>query len=124
MTDNIMDKRKQTGRQGEAIAERYLADKGYKLIERNWRCQIGELDLIVADDNDLIFVEVRTRQDFRFGTPEESITPAKQARLIELAETYLQETAAAHRSWRIDVVAVRLGPGLPQINHIINAVGW
>jgi putative endonuclease len=72
----------------------------------------------------LVFVEVRTRRSRQFGTPEESITPAKQARLIELAETYLQDTEDVDRSWRIDVVAVRLGSGLPQINHFENAVGW
>ena len=72
----------------------------------------------------LIFVEVRTRSGKRYGTPEESITPTKQARLIELAQTYLKETNAPHPSWRIDVAAVRLGAGLPQINHIENAVGW
>ncbi len=119
-----MDKRKQTGRQGEEIAASHLADKGYKIIQRNWRCPIGELDIIMEDGPTLIFVEVRTRRGKRFGAAEESITPAKQTRLIELAQTYLQETAAAHQSWRIDVVAVQLGRGLPQINHIENAVGW
>jgi putative endonuclease len=119
-----MDRRKQTGRQGEEIAARYLEDNGYKLVQRNWRCKIGELDLIVEDDDVLVFVEVRTRHGHRYGIPEESITPAKQARLIELAETYLQETSSIPQSWRIDVVAVQLGPGRPQINHIENAVGW
>jgi putative endonuclease len=119
-----MDRRKQIGRQGEEIAVSYLANKGYKIIQRNWRCQAGELDIIVEDGNSLVFVEVRTRRGNRFGTPEESITPAKQARLIELAETYLQETSTTRRAWRIDVVAVQLGSGLPQVNHLENAVGW
>ncbi len=119
-----MDKRKQTGHQGEEIAALYLVDKGYKIIQRNWRCPIGELDIIMEDGPNLIFVEVRTRRGQRFGKAVESITPAKQNRLIELARTYLQQTAAPHRSWRIDVVAVQLGRGLPQINHLENAVGW
>ncbi len=121
---SIMDRRKQTGRQGEEIAASYLVGKGYKIIQRNWRCPIGELDIIMEDGPNLIFVEVRSRRGQRFGKAEESITPAKQNRLIELAQTYLQQTAAPHRSWRIDVVAVQLGRGLPQINHIENAVGW
>mgnify|MGYP003881092507 CR=1 FL=1 len=58
------------------------------------------------------------------GPAEESITPAKQARLIELAQTYLQETATSQQPWRIDVVAIQLGSGLPHINHLENAVGW
>ena len=119
-----MDKRKQTGRQGEDMAASFLIGKGCKIIERNWRCAAGEVDLIMEDGDALVFVEVRTRSGLRFGRPEESITPAKQARLIELAQTYLQERAASSQLWRIDVVAVQLGPGLPQVNHIENAVGW
>lgn len=119
-----MDKRKQTGRQGEDIAASFLTGKGCKIIERNWRCAVGELDLVVADGDTLVFVEVRTRSGSRFGLAEESITPAKQARLIELAQTYLQESVASPQSWRIDVVTVQLGRGLPQVNHIENAVGW
>ena len=119
-----MDKRKQTGRQGEDIAASFLTGKGCKIIERNWRCSAGELDLIVADGDTLVFVEVRTRTGSRFGLAEESITPAKQARLVELAQTYLQESTAPLLSWRIDVVTVQLGRGLPQMNHIENAVGW
>lgn len=119
-----MDRRKQTGRQGEEIAASYLVDKGYKILQRNWHCPTGELDIVMEDDGALVFVEVRTRRGNRFGTAEESITPVKQARLVELAQTYLQEVVPPHQSWRIDVVAVHLGPGLPQVNHIENAVGW
>ncbi len=119
-----MDKRKQTGRQGEDLAATYLANKGYKILRRNWFCPTGELDLIAEDGNTLVFVEVRTRRGDRFGSAEESVTPAKQARLIELAQTYLQEAAVPPQPWRIDVVAVQLERGLPTIRHIENAVGW
>lgn len=119
-----MDQRKQIGRQGEDIAATFLTNKGYHLIARNWRCPSGELDLIATDGDTLVFVEVRSRSGSRFGLAEESITPAKQARLITLAQTYLQETATLTPRWRIDVIAVQMGPGLPQINHIENAVGW
>jgi len=120
-----MDNRKKTGRRGEEMAAAYFARQGYTIIERNWRCATGELDIIMEKEDTLIFVEVRTRSSRRFGTAEESVTPAKQARLVELAQAYLQETEqAAHRPWRIDVAAIRLGPGKPQINHITNAVGW
>jgi putative endonuclease len=119
-----MDTRKQTGRRGEDIAASHLVDKGYKIIQRNWRCSVGELDIVAEDGDTLVFVEVRTRKGQRFGTAEESVTPTKQARLIELAQTYLQKTSTRSRLWRIDVVAVQLGAGLPQVNHIENAVGW
>lgn len=118
------NKRQQVGRQGEEIAARYLVDRGYSILQRNWRCPVGELDLVTEDDNTLVFVEVRTRQGRRFGRAEESLTPAKQARLVELAQTYLQETGAVPSAWRIDVIAIQLGPGLPDIKHIENAVGW
>jgi len=119
-----MDRRKQTGRQGENIAAAYLSEKGCQIVARNWVCPTGELDIIAQDGDALIFVEVRTRRGDRFGTAEESITPTKQARLIELSQTYLQDISQPHPPWRIDVVAVQLGQGLPQINHIKNAVGW
>ena len=119
-----MNKRQTVGQQGEAMARAYLVKVGYDIITHNWRCAIGELDIVAQKDNVLIFVEVRTRRGHRFGTPEESITPAKQARLVALAETYWQEMTPEHKAWRIDVVAVRMGAGEPQINHIENAVGW
>lgn len=120
----MTDQRKQTGRQGEDLAVSFLKGKGYQLIERNWRCPTGELDIIAADGDTVVFVEVRTRSGLHFGSAEESITPAKQARLIELAQIYVQEKTLSTQPWRIDVVAIQLGRGLPQINHIENAVGW
>lgn len=119
-----MDKRKQTGQQGEVIAATYLTEQGYEIVQRNWRCSTGEVDIIARSGDILIFVEVRTRSSRRFGTAEESVTPAKQARLIELAQAYLQESQIDDCFWRIDVIAIQLRPGLPQINHIENAVGW
>lgn len=119
-----MDKRKQTGRRGEELAAGYLQQKGYAIIERNWRCPVGELDVIAQDGLTLVFVEVRTRQGSRFGRAEESITPAKQARLIELAQTYLQEKTISPQAWRIDVVAIQIEGGRPQVTHLENAVGW
>lgn len=119
-----MDTRQRTGRHGEEIAASFLANKGYHIIEHNWRCSSGELDLVATDGDTLVFVEVRTRSGSRFGLAEESITLTKQTRLITLAEAYLQEKSLSTHSWRIDVVAVQLGPGLPQVKHIENAVGW
>ena len=119
-----MDRRKQTGRQGEEIAATYLSEVGCRIVARNWVCPTGELDIIAQNGDTLIFVEVRTRRGNRFGTAEESVTPAKQARLVDLAQAYLHNIPQPHPPWRIDVIAVQLGPGLPRINHIENAVGW
>ena len=70
---------------------------------------MGEIDLVTEKEGKLIFVEVRTRRGDRLGTPEESITPAKRARLIAAAQTYLDEQGQADRDWRIDVVAIEIG---------------
>ena len=119
-----MDKRKQTGQHGEDIAVAFFTERGFNIVQRNWRCPAGELDIIMEKDNTLVFVEVRTRTSHRLGSAEESVTPAKQHKLVELAHRYLQETDAPHPAWRIDVAAVWLGSGTPQVNHIENAVGW
>ncbi len=70
---------------------------------------MGEIDLVTEHDGLLIFVEVRTRRTDRLGTPEESITPAKRAKLIAAAQTYLDEHDQTDRDWRIDVVAIEIG---------------
>jgi len=97
------------GKRGEQYAAQYLTDHGYAVRARNWRCPVGEIDLVTEKDGVLIFVEVRTRRSDRLGTPEESITPAKRARLIAAAQTYLDEQGQTDRDWRIDIVAIEIG---------------
>ena len=97
------------GKRGEQYAAQYLIDHGYAVRARNWRCAVGEIDLVTERDGRLIFVEVRTRRGDRLGTPEESITPTKRARVIAAAQTYLDEQGQADRDWRIDVVAIEIG---------------
>ena len=112
------------GQRGEEMAAAYLQQQGYRILERNWRCPVGELDIVAREGEILTFVEVRARRGDRFGTPEESITPAKQARLVELAQTYMQEKGLTDQSWRIDVVAVEIDRGgrAKRLNLIQNAV--
>ncbi len=120
----MTDRRRALGRAGESLATRELERRGYRILERNWRCPIGEIDLVADKDGALVFVEVRTRRSNRLGTPLESVTPAKQAKLIELAQTYCQEHAVDDRDWRIDVVAVEMSPRdrLLRIDVVENAV--
>lgn len=120
----MTDRRQALGKLGEDLAARRLAAQGYSVRERNWRCPTGELDLVLERDDALIFVEVRTRRGDRFGTPEESITPRKRARLISAALTYLDAHAATDRAWRIDVVAIEIGPRgeVVRFNHLENAL--
>lgn len=104
------DTRRTLGNRGEELASRKLQSLGHTVRERNWRCTAGELDIVAEKDGVLVFVEVRTRRGDRFGTPEESITPAKRAKLIEVTQTYLDEHGEHDRNWRIDVVAIDIGP--------------
>ncbi len=101
--------RKQLGHRGEWLAAQRLKALGYTIRERNWRCPVGELDIVAEKDGVLIFVEVRTRHGDRFGTPEESINKRKQAKLLETSQTYLEEHREEDRNWRIDVVAIEIG---------------
>ncbi|MEA3346025.1 MAG: YraN family protein [Chloroflexota bacterium] len=117
------DPRRQLGNWGEERVAEFLRRQGYVIIERNWRCAAGELDIIAWEGEWLAFIEVRTRRGRSYGTPEESITPAKQAKLIELARLYMQEHPKLECDWRIDVVAVELQRGsLPRVNLIRSAV--
>ena len=95
----------QQGTAAEDLACQYLEAQGLTLLKRNYRCRIGELDLIMQDGDYLVFVEVRSRHDSCHGTPAETITKTKQRRLIKTAAHYLQKTRA-DAPCRFDVVAV------------------
>jgi len=95
------------GRTGERLAADALMNKGYCILERNFRCRQGEIDLVAEDEQDLIFVEVKARRGVSFGLPEDALTMRKQRKLMEVASYYLDLHACSDRSWRIDVVAVQ-----------------
>lgn len=96
------------GRTGERLAAEELTRQGYRIIERNFRCQHGEIDLIAEDADDLVFVEVKTRRGNAYGLPEDAVTLRKQQKLVQVATYYLDLHECSERSWRIDVVAVQL----------------
>ena len=107
------------GREGEALARRWLTDQGMQILDANWRCRIGELDIVALDDDDLAFVEVKTRTSTRFGHPAEAVTPAKVARLRRLAGAWLEAHEVHAGGMRIDVVAVLREPGRPaRVEHL------
>lgn len=116
--------RKRLGALGERIAREHIEKLGYRVIETNFRCHEGEIDIIAREGEELVFVEVRTRRGLGFGSPEESITVSKREKLIEVANAYLQSHEGSPSSWRIDVVAVELGPGsaISRVELIQNAV--
>lgn len=109
------------GREGEQIAERYLRKKGYRVVERNYRCPVGELDLIFLDRRVIVFVEVKTRLDERFGGPVESVNPRKQRKMIKTALFFLSEHKLHHREARFDVVGISFAGREPVVEHIQNA---
>jgi putative endonuclease len=109
------------GKEGERIAEEYLKGKGYKLVERNYRCKGGELDLIVLDRRVVVFVEVKTRTGRGYGSPFEAVEYHKQKRMIRAAQVFLTQKNLHHRDARFDVVGVSWPAGEPLVEHIENA---
>ena len=113
------------GRWGEDLAGRFLQDAGFQILETNYRCARGEVDIVAHDGDEVVFVEVRTRRGTEFGTPEESVTAAKAQRLIATAQHYIQERSGGpETSWRIDLVSIHLDRSgrLEDINHLRHAI--
>ena len=116
----------QVGNVGERLARSHLEAKGYHIVDANYRCRWGEIDLIARYGPVWVFVEVRTRRSDAYGPPEESVIAAKARRLALTAQDFLRRQVglSAEVEWRIDVVAIRLGPGrrVLSIRHLENAV--
>ena len=117
-------RRRETGILGEKLALDFLKKRGYRIVETNYRCPEGEVDIIARDRDFLVFVEVRSKRSLEFGSPEESITPLKKERMIAVASRYRQTHENLPQLWRIDVVAVELDQKdkLTRIELIENAV--
>ena len=117
-------KRRETGNLGEKLAQDFLKKRGYHILETNYRCPRGEIDIIARDKGCLVFIEVRTKTNLSFGSPEESVTTTKKTRLIATARYYRQCHRNLPSSWRIDFVAVTMSQkgATPQIELIKSAV--
>ena len=100
-----------TGGYGEACAARYLVEQGMVVLDRNWRCEIGEVDLVLRDGRVLVVCEVKTRATAAFGAPLEAVTHAKVARLRRLAARWMREHQVHAEDVRLDLVGVRLDAG-------------
>jgi len=117
--------RKNLGDSGERVAALFLEQHGYRILTRNFRTRLGEMDLIAQDADGLAFIEVRTRRGTAAGAPEESLTPRKRVRLFVVAQQFLQEHPEyAECPWRIDLVAIELNRAgrLTRIDVIKGAV--
>lgn len=103
-----MDERIAVGRRGEAAAERVYVARGYRVVARNWRCRLGELDLVVTRGSTLVICEVKTRRGARFGGGYEAVDARKRQKLRALAETFCLQHPVVATSIRFDVASVRL----------------
>lgn len=113
-----MNLRQDIGRYGEERAAAYLKDRGYEIIERNWRSQTGEIDLIARDKDRLVFVEVKTRNGSGFGHPFEAITANKVARMRRLVADWCVAKQVSGVKVRLDAIAVLITGGRVHIEHL------
>jgi putative endonuclease len=110
-------------RQGEDLAARHFQQLGYQIVARNYRCRIGEIDLVCGKGRKLVFVEVKTRQSLRYGQPEEAVSEGKRQKLFRLAEYYLAQKRVINTVIQFDVVAVLLEEGgVPRLSHFQRAI--
>ncbi|MBS1517461.1 MAG: YraN family protein [Bacteroidetes bacterium] len=112
------------GKNGEITAMNFLKEKGLKFVRSNYRYERAEIDLIFEDEktNTVIFAEVKTRKNKKFGEPEESVNPAKQERIKKAAMGFILENESySSHDLRIDVISILFTEGVPEINHIENA---
>jgi len=118
-------RRRDIGILGEKMTRDFLREKGHQIIESNYRCSYGEIDIITRDRDYLVFVEVKTRTSLDFGHPEESITQAKKERLRQIALHYRQTHDDLPALWRIDVACIELDhEAKPKRIEIIEDAVW
>jgi putative endonuclease len=110
-----------SGRLGETIAMDYLRRYGYRIVESNYRCALGEIDVIATEGKTVVFIEVKSRKTERFGEPQAAVGLQKQKKISMVAQNYLKEKKLNNVKARFDVVAVRLLPQGPKVELIRNA---
>jgi len=111
------------GRYGEALAARHLVERGMVVLDRNWRCELGEIDLVLRDGRVLVVCEVKTRSSQDYGSPVEAVTEQKAARLRRLAARWLADHALQPDDVRIDLVGVLVAGGTPAAVEHVPGVG-
>lgn len=112
--------RKQLGKSGEDLAERFLKRKGYKILGRNLRFKFGEIDILAKEGEDIVLVEVKTKTDEEFGRPEEEVDYFKKRKLWDLCRFLSQKYPG--KNIRVDVIALKVGDREPKIEHLKNTL--
>jgi putative endonuclease len=110
-----------TGKKGESIASAYLKKNGYRILETNYRCALGEIDIIAREKDELVFVEVKTRSSEELGYPEQAVNIHKQKKISQLALWYLEDKKLTATKARFDVVAITMCESREEIILIKNA---
>jgi len=118
------ERRKRLGARGEDAAARHLIERGYTLLERNYRIPSGEVDIIAEKAHTLVFVEVKTRSSPRFGTPAEAVDIKKRRRICGAALQYVSDNAAGDTPARFDVIEVFAENGGFRVRHITDAFSF
>ncbi|KXS45489.1 MAG: putative endonuclease [Candidatus Frackibacter sp. T328-2] len=114
--------KQELGKCGEEIATKYLKENSYQIVQRNYRCRFGEIDIIAYKDNYLIFVEVKTKQNDKFGSPQAEVDFKKQRKLQQLALYYITQNQEQNVDLRFDVIGiVYRGESDYKISHLENA---
>lgn len=124
MTTEAKDIRKRAGDQGEEIASAFLTARGFRILERNFRCKGGEVDIIAREpgDKSLVFIEVKARRSLAYGVPQLAVTPFKQRQISKAALTWLMKNHQLDSNARFDVIAILLhSDGNHAVEHIKNA---
>ena len=117
-----MYERHETGKIGEDIATRYLEQIGYEIIQRNFECKQGEIDIVAKDKDEIVFVEVKTRASVLYGQPKDAVDRTKKKHIYRSAEFYIYIRHLENCPVRIDVIEVYKKQGKFKVNHIKNAI--
>jgi putative endonuclease len=117
----MLNPRQIFGEKGESIAVRHLKKKGYKILEKNYRTKLGEIDIIAKDKDTLVFVEVKSRRSWQFGNPKAAVTHAKQRKISKVALYYLKTNDRSNAKARFDVVTITATRDKSQIEIVKNA---
>jgi len=117
----VTTERVELGRRGEALAHSALKKSGYNIIESNYRCRLGEIDVVAREGKSLVFVEIKTRRGKSLGYAKEAVHPRKQRQISKVALTYMKQNHCEDTKARFDVVAISLSPDGPEVEIIKNA---
>lgn len=114
--------KQETGKSGEEIASKYIENQGYEILERNFSCQQGEIDIIAKDKEEIVFIEVKTRTNKKYGLASEAVNENKQNHLLRAIKYYIYIKKYENKFIRIDVIEVYIKNGKVEVNHIKQAI--